>query len=65
MGVDVSHLVLEAARDADDQVVDECTDGAEGGYILARPVVQLDADDVLLGLGKGHGDVAKVFREFS
>lgn len=35
MGIDVSHLVLEALGDTDDQVVDERSDGSESGDILA------------------------------
>lgn len=47
VGVDVAHLVLEALRHADDEVVDEGADGAERRDVLARAVVQLDVDDVL------------------
>lgn len=39
MGIDVSHLVLEAFRDTNDQVVDQRSDGAESGDILAGTVV--------------------------
>ena len=48
MGVDVSHLVLVALGHADDEVVDESTDGTQRSDILALAVVQLDIDDVLL-----------------
>ncbi len=44
MGIDVAHLVLEALGDADDQVVDEGADCAEGGDVLADAMVDLDAD---------------------
>lgn len=41
MGVDVTHLVLEALGDTDDHVVDEGADGAEGGDVLPVAVVHL------------------------
>lgn len=47
MCVDVAHLVLVALGDADDHVVDDAADGAEGSDGLARAVVQLDRDDIL------------------
>jgi hypothetical protein len=65
MGVDVAHLVLEAFGDADDQVVDEGADGAEGGDILSVAVVDLDGDDVLLGLGEVDSQVAQVLDELA
>jgi hypothetical protein len=48
MGIDVSHLILEALRDADNQVVDQGSDCAESSDVLAGAMVQLDVDDVLL-----------------
>lgn len=49
MGVDVTHLVLEALGNTDDHVVDQGLDCAEGCDILAGTVVELDVDDLLLG----------------
>lgn len=65
MGVDIAHLVLVALGDADDQVVDDRPDGAEGGDILAAAVVDLDVDDVLAGLREVDGDVAQALGELS
>ena len=65
MGVDISHLVFETFRDADDEVVDEGADGAEGGDVLAGAVVHFDVDDVFLRVREGDGDVAEVFDEFA
>lgn len=65
MGVDVAHLVQEAAGDTDDQVVDEGADGTEGSDTLASTVVQLDRDDVLLGAAEGDGDVGEVLNELA
>src|SRR4051812_36054403 len=65
MGVDVSHLVAEALGDADDQVVDEGSDGAEGGDVLPGAVVQLDVDDILLGVREVDRQVAEVLGEFA
>lgn len=65
MGVDVSHLVLEALGDADDQVVDDGPHRPERSDILARAVVDLNTDNVLLGPREAHGHVVKVLDEFS
>ena len=52
MGVDVAHLVFEAFCNADDQVVDEGFNCAEGGDVLAGTVVQFNVDCRPLGLRK-------------
>jgi hypothetical protein len=65
MGVDVTHLVLESLCYADDQVVDEGADGAEGGDILAVAVVDLDRDGVLLGLAEVDSQVGEILDELS
>jgi hypothetical protein len=59
MGVDVAHLVQVALCDTDDQVVDEGADSAEGSDALARAVVELDLDEVLLGVGEGDSQVTE------
>lgn len=65
MGVDVSHLVLEAFRDTDDQVVDDGADGSEGGDVLADTMVDVDGDDVLLGRREADGDVGQVLDQLA
>ena len=65
MGVDVSHLVLEALGDADNQVVDQRSDCAEGSDILACTVVKLNVDDILLGVGEVDCYMAEVFAELA
>lgn len=65
MSVDVAHLVLETSGNTNDQVVDDGTDGTEGGNLLTGAMVQFDRDDVLLGTAKCDGDVRKVFDEFA
>lgn len=65
MGVDVAHLVLVALHDTGDKVVDDSTNGSEGGDILAGTVVDLNADDALGGLGEADGQVAQVFGELA
>jgi hypothetical protein len=50
LGIDVTHLVLEALGHTDDQVVDEGADSSEGGDALARSVVELNLDGIGLGL---------------
>jgi hypothetical protein len=65
MSVDVAHLVLEALGDTDNEVVDDGADGAEGSDTLARAVVHLNGDDVLLGAAEGDGDVGEVLGELA
>ena len=65
MCVDVSHLVLEALRDANDQVVDEGSDGSEGSNVLSRAVVEFDVDDILLWVREVDGQVVQVLRELA
>lgn len=65
MGVDVSHLVLVAFRDADNQVVDESADGSEGGDGLADTMVDVDGDDVLLGRREADSDVGQVLDQLA
>jgi hypothetical protein len=65
MCVDVSHLVLEALRDTDDQVVDESADCAEGGDVLSSTVVQLDVDDILLRVREVDRQMVEVLGEFA
>lgn len=63
MGVDVTHLVLEALGDTDDHVVDQGADGAEGGNVLASTVVELDVDDIALWVGEVDCQVGEVLLE--
>lgn len=65
MGIDVAHLVLEALGDTNDEVVDDGADGTESGNVLADAVVDLDADNVLLGGREVNGDVAQVLGELA
>jgi len=53
MGVDVSHLVLVALGDADDEVVDQSSNCAESGDIFPCAVVEFDVDDARGGVGEG------------
>lgn len=61
MCVHISHLVLVALGNADDQVVDDSLDSAQRRDILARAVVDLDLDDGFLRQREAHGDVGEVF----
>ena len=65
VSVDVSHLVLVALRYTDDQVVDVGSDSSEGGDVLARAVVDLNADYVLLGLREVDSQMAQVLRKLA
>jgi hypothetical protein len=65
VGIDVSHFVLVALGDADDQIFDDGFDGAERCHILAAAVVDLDRDDVFAGQGEADGEVREVFCQFA
>ena len=39
VGVDISHLVFEAPRHADDEIVDDGLDGAQRSHALARSMM--------------------------
>ena len=65
MRVHISHLVLESFRHADDQVVDEGADGAEGGDVFARPVVHFDVDEALARVAEADAQVAEVLGQFA
>ena len=65
MSVDVAHLVLEAAGDADEEVVDQRPDCPEGGDALAGAVVDLDRDHVLLGRREVDRNVVEVLNELA
>lgn len=65
MGIDVSHLVLEALGDTGDQVLDDGADGAEGGNIFTVAVVDLDGDGVLLGVTEVDSQVTEVLGELA
>jgi hypothetical protein len=65
MGIDESHLVLETLRDADNQVVDQRSDCAESGDVLTSAVVQLDVDDILLGVREVDCEMAEVLAKLA
>lgn len=65
MGVDITHLVFETLRHADDEVVDDGADGAQGGDVFAGAVVHFDVDDVLFRVAEAHAQVAQVLRQFA
>jgi hypothetical protein len=65
MGIDVAHLVLEALRHADDEIIDKSPDGAKRGNILAVAMVDLDTDHVLLKNGEVDGQMAKILDELA
>ena len=65
MCIHISHLVLEALRDTNDQVVDECSDGSESSDILSGTVVQFDVDYILLGVREVDCQMAEVLRELA
>lgn len=65
MGIDVTHLVLEALGDTDNQVVDKGADGAESGNVLAVAMVDLEANNALLDDGEVDGDVTQVLGELA
>jgi hypothetical protein len=65
MGVDVSHLVLISLGDANDHVVDQRPDGSKSSDVLPCAMVQLDVDDALRGVRKGHCEMTEVLGELA
>lgn len=69
MCVDISHLVLVALGDTNDQVLDDGFHGPQGSDILSRSVVDFDLDELLallvLGDGECDGNVREILDEFS
>lgn len=65
MGIDVSHLILEALRNADNQVVDEGFDGSERCNILAGTMMEFDIDDVFRRMGEADRKMSQVLRKLA
>lgn len=65
MCVDISHLVLEAFRDPNYQVVDNGFDGSERRDILPSAVMEFDVNGVFVRSGKADGEVGEVLSEFT
>lgn len=65
MCVDVTHLVFEALGDTDNQVVNQSSDCAKSGDILAGTVMKLDLDNILLWVGEVDCEMAQVLYELS
>lgn len=65
MGIDISHLILEALRNADNQVVDEGFDGSERCNILAGTMMQFDIDDVFRRMGEADRKMSQVLRKLA
>jgi hypothetical protein len=65
MGIDVSHLVFVALGDADDKVVDQCSDCAESSNIFPCAVVEFDVDEAWGGMREGNCQMAQVLGELA
>ncbi len=65
MRVDISHLVLEAFCDTDNQVVNQRSDCAEGSNVLAGAMVEFNVDDILLRVGEVDRKMAEVLGELA
>jgi hypothetical protein len=65
MGIDVAHLVLESLCDASNHVLDDGADSAESSDLLAVAMVNLNRDDVLLGVAEVDSKVAEVLDELA
>ena len=63
MCVDITHLVLEAFGDANNEIVEKRPHRPESGNRLARAMVDLHRDEVLLGRREVDIDVAEVLSE--
>lgn len=65
MGVDISHLILEALRNTDNQVVDYGFDGSECCNILAGTMMQFDIDEVFRRMGEADREMGQVLRKLA
>jgi hypothetical protein len=65
MGVDVAHLVLVALCHADDEVVDQRPDGAEGSDVFSCAMVEFDVDDARRRVGEGDSEMAEILGELA
>lgn len=65
MGVDVSHLVLEALGHTDNHVRDDRSNGSQRGNVLTVAMVDLDRDGVLLGVAEVDSQVAEVLDQLA
>ena len=63
VSVDVTHLVLEAPGNTNDQVVDDSADRTEGSNTLTGTMVKFDRDYTLLRATESDGDVGEVLDE--
>lgn len=61
MGIDVSHLVLEALGDTNDHVVDKGLDGTQSSDVLSVTVEHRELDLSVGDLVEGDVDVSEVF----
>lgn len=59
-GVNTAHLVLVALRDANNHVVNERLDRADGSNLLAVPIDNRDLDLSVVDLGEGDVNVSEV-----
>jgi hypothetical protein len=65
MGVDVAHLVLVALCHANDEVVDQRSDGAEGSDVFPCAMVEFDIDDARRGMGERDSEMAEILGELA
>ena len=64
MCVDVSHLVFETSRDANDEIVDYCLHRSQGGYILPGAMMELNIHGVLVGMGEANSQMSHILDQF-
>lgn len=65
MGVDISHFILEALRNADNQVVYDGFDSPECSNILAGTMMQFDTDEVFRRMGEANREMGQVLRKLA
>lgn len=65
MGVDISHLILETLRNADNQVVYDAFDSPECSNILAGTMMQFDTDEVFRRMGEANREMGQVLRKLA
>jgi hypothetical protein len=65
MGIDITHLVLEAFCNTNNQVVDESSDCSESSDVLSCAVVEFDVDDILLWVREVDCQMVEVLCELA
>ena len=65
MSVHVTHLILESLGDSNNQVVDKGLNSTQSSDILARAMVHLDVNNILVWVGEANRKVLAVLHKLA